>query len=205
MNRFKSFFLAAALLSLQTARAVEPAVFEATLFGGYRYGGEFADALDDSKLKLEPSASYGISLNLEQVEGAYYELAYSKQEAKVKTTSAFDMSIEYLHIGGTVPFGDPEDRLVPYFVLTVGATRFTPNRNEFDVEIEPSIALGGGVKIPFTKNIGLRAEIRGYATFVDRESELYCLSSDGSLTCEIGIQGKTFMQAQGSIGLTVGF
>ena len=91
-------------------------------------------------------ASTGVALNMQQTSDAYYELSYNRQSAGAEDTSAYDMTIEHLHIGGYVTFRDPEARFVPYFLMTVGATRFSPDRNEFDDVIEPSLAIGGGVK-----------------------------------------------------------
>jgi opacity protein-like surface antigen len=208
MNRIIATGLAfiAAVSPIESARAVEPSTFEATLFGGYRYGGKF-DGIDPAtdSYRLDSGAVFGIALNWQQSSDAYYEVSYNRQSGGVKDTSQFDMSIEYLHIGGYVQFGDPEARVIPYFLMTVGATRFNPNRSEFDDEIEPSLAIGGGVKIRFSKNVGLRLEARGYGTFIDSDSDLFCLSSPPSLVCEISVQCDTLIQGQALVGVSVGF
>lgn len=208
MNRIIAAALACtAVVSLvESAHAIEPARFEATLFGGYRDGGDL-DNIDPAidPYKLDSGSVFGIALNLQQTEDAYYELSYNRQSAGVEETSQFDMSIEYLHIGGYVTFRDPESRWVPYFLMTVGATRFSPDRNEFDDVIEPSLAIGAGVKVRFTKNFGLRLEARGYGTFMDSDSDLFCISAPPSLTCEISVQGDTLIQGQALVGVTVGF
>lgn len=208
MNRIIATGIAviAAVSLAESAAAVEPAKFEATLFGGYRDGGEF-DGIDPTvdPYKLDSGSLFGVTFNLQQTPTAYYELSYSRQNAGVEDTSAYDMTMEYLHIGGYVTFRDPEGRFVPYFLMTVGATRFSPDRTEFDDAIEPSLAIGGGVKIRFTKNVGLRLEARAYGTFIDSDSELFCVSSPPSLVCEISVQGDTLIQGQALVGVTVGF
>ncbi|HTE39729.1 MAG TPA: outer membrane beta-barrel protein [Steroidobacteraceae bacterium] len=212
MTPWKAAFIVLSLLGLPAAHAAEPAFFEATLFGGYRFGGEFkipADPGDpDAKreqYKFKSGASFGVTLNLQQEEGAYYELHYSRQDAEIKNTSAFDGAIEYLQIGGQLELGDFGPRVLPYMALTLGATRFTPKDNTFDTEVEPSIGLGFGVKFPFSKNFGARVEARGYATFVDSDSELFCVSADGKLTCAADIQGDAFVQGQALVGITFAF
>lgn len=208
MNRIIAAALvcAAIVSQVESAHAVEPATFEATLFGGYRDGGEFDDIDPAAEpYKLDSGSVFGVALNLQQTGDAYYELSYNRQSGGVEDTSQFDMNVEYLHIGGYVQFADPEARFNPYFLLTVGATRFSPDRREFDDVIEPSLAIGGGVKVRFTKNFGLRLEARGYGTFVDSDSDLFCISTPPSLTCEVSVQGDTLIQGQALVGVTLGF
>jgi opacity protein-like surface antigen len=226
---FGRIAFAASLLVLlsNSVQAAEPAFFQASFFGGYSLGGHFykADTTsqdpellnkgpDTDQLKIKSSPNFGVALNLRQADNAYYELIYSRQDATIDPSfqHAYDMSIEYLHVGGFVEFGDPKAKVVPYFVLTVGATRLTPIRSDFERTIEPSIAMGGGVRIPFTKNIGLRLEGRGYATFIKPESNLFCapsttLDANGNpvKVCETNIQGHSLLQAQASLALTIGF
>jgi len=198
--------LAAAISLVESAHAAEPSTFEATLFGGYRDGGKF-DGIDPSvdSYKLASGAVFGVALNLQQSSDAYYELSYNRQNGGVEDTSAFDMTIEHLHIGGYVQFADPDATWIPYFVMTVGATRFSPDRKQFDAVIEPSLAIGGGVKVRFSENFGLRLEARAYGMFIDTDSKLFCESSPPSLVCEISVQGDTLIQGQALVGVTVGF
>ena len=216
MRLSTGFAVLLAMAWATSSYAVQPAVFETTLFGAYHYGGEFDDRGGTfGKLKLQGGVGYGVSLNLQQTEDAYYELNYFKQSAKIKDSgqyasvngaSHFNLDIEYIHVGGLVAFGDPHDRVVPYLLLTVGATRLIPTGADFRTVYEPSVAIGGGVKLPITKNVGFRVEARGYATFVDSDSKLYCSrTEDPAISCDILVQSATFLQVQALAGVTIGF
>jgi hypothetical protein len=202
------------MLALSTAHAAEPDTFQITPFGGYRFGGEFDLVTDDndpltpaaaSDLELGSAPSYGLVLNLEQNAGAYYELFYSRQGAKVKGSSGFDMTVEYLHIGGNVDFARPEDRVIPYFVLTIGGTRFVPDVVDAKEVVEPSLSLGGGVRIPLAPHIGLRLEARGFLTLLDSDSRIFCEADPPNAICDVRVKGDMFVQAQGLFGVTIGF
>ncbi|MBC7984516.1 MAG: hypothetical protein H7Y02_11750 [Candidatus Obscuribacterales bacterium] len=204
-----------------TALADKPNTVEITPFGGYRYGGEFESAVIGSEaredLKIKAGSSYGVTLNLIQEADAYYELTYSKQSATLEATDptiatsfglsdGLELSIEYLHIGGHIEFPNPQARVIPYFVLTVGLTRLKPTEIDSDDDVEPSIALGGGVKIRLARHIALRLEARGYMTFLDTNSRVFCKTSAQTTgVCGIQEKGDMFVQAQGLFGVTVGF
>jgi len=200
--RWLSFGLCALLA--RAALAEEPHTFEVTPLVGYRAGGEFTSAVDGNR-KLNSSASYGAILNLLQTPGAYYELTYSKQNTELAGSVPLQMSLEYIHFGGLLEFADPEDRVIPYFALTVGATRFIPKRPELSAETEFSFALGGGIKIPLGARVALRAEVRGYATLLNANSSIFCVASASAIGCDIRVKGDAFVQVQAVMGLTVGF
>lgn len=203
-----------ALLLLGAAHAAEPDKVQITPFGGYRFGGEFDLVTDDgdpltpttaADLELGSAAHYGLILNLEQEPGAYYELLYGRQSAELKGPSGFDMTVEYLHVGGNVDFARPEDRVIPYFVLTVGGTRFVPDVADAKEVIEPSLSLGGGVRIPLAPHIGLRLEARAFLTLLDSDSQIFCETDPPNAICDVRVKGDMFVQAQGLFGVTIGF
>jgi hypothetical protein len=201
--------------------AAEPAplAIEVTAFGGFRVGGAFEDIPDDStgttdvdeslapgpKQKLKDSPFFGLTLNVEQTEDAYYEFSYSRQSTELQRDPPFDLTVEYLHLGGLLQFSEPNDRVIPYFALTVGATRFSPEQTGLDSETEFSVGVGGGLKFPITKHFGLRLEGRGYVTFLDSNANVFCASVNGTASCDVRVRGDTFFQAQALLGVTVAF
>lgn len=238
MNRI---YLAALSVLFVSSAAVaqeqrQPA-FEVTLFGGYRYGGEFEIKPNEEatnpipitrnsrKLKLQDAPFAGLTLNFEQTDDAYYELTYSRQDTKLQGDYPVDVTVEYLHLGGIVLFPDSEnDHAIPFFGMTFGGTRFTidgsslvgldiPNQppistqfNSREVsETDFSLGVAGGFKFPITRHIGLRLEGRGYFTFVNSDSEVFCASAGGAGTCAFRISGNSFFQAQAMLGVTAAF
>jgi hypothetical protein len=209
------------------SKAVERAGFEATVLYGHRFGGSFESTdtfltpappdpptLEPVKRDVADDNSIGIILNWEANEGGYYELLYSKQSSQLEGmaptpitngVAPFDLSVEYLHIGGVLEFGEPHWRVVPYFALTVGGTRLKPERPSGDSESEFSLSMGGGVKVPFNRYIGLRLDVRAFGTWLDSGSEVFCSSSNGTRSCDVRVHGDSFIQGQIALGVTGGF
>jgi len=185
-------------------KKIKDNTFEFTAFGAYRTGGSFQTAEDQGSRDVASSSGYGVLLHLIQVEGAYYEFNYSKQSTEVEGVVPFDLSIEYFQLGGTLEFAEPEWPVKPYLALTVGATRFKPERSELEEETAASFALGWGARIPLSQHFALRFEARVYASLLNSDSDIFCASS-GDLNCAFQVKGDYFLQGQGFLGVTAGF
>jgi hypothetical protein len=83
-----------------------------------------------------------------------------------------DLDVTYFHVGMLVQGDNPE--VTPFFVASAGATRLDPDVPGADTESRFSVSLGGGVKVFFSRNIGLRFEGRGFWTAIDDSDDDFC-------------------------------
>lgn len=200
---------AAALLCLASpARAAdEPQAltnnWEFTPFIGYMAGGEFEDPTDNSGRNLDEDNNFGLIVNAAVDSWRHYELLYTQQSTRVKGTTPLDMDVQYLQIGGTVSYPDAT-RVIPYFGMTVGAAKFSPDAPGFDDETKIAFSLAGGFRVPITDHFGVRLDLRAFVTVLDTDGDLFCVS-DGGLTCNIRAKSDTFLQYSANLGVTVGF
>ena len=204
--------MAAALLfgSLTCASAAEPQpqphynTFEITAFFGQMFGGAFEDTTDGSERDIQSDTNFGIFLNMSaDPPERQYELFYTKESTAVDGTVPIDLDVEYLQIGGTVGFPQ-HPHVLPYFGATAGAARFSPDAAGLDDETKAAVTVGGGVRFPITDHIGIRLDFRSYITFLENDSEIFCVSA-GSTTCLIKPKSDTLVQYSGSLGFSVGF
>jgi hypothetical protein len=179
------------LTSLPATANESPGKFELTPFAAYRGGGDFED------------------LNGTVEANTQWEVLYASQSTSVDITgaipdeSAFDLDVEYLHVGGTYLFDG--DRVRPFIAATIGASHFEPQPSGFGSETFVSGSIGGGWKISLGKTLALRVEARGYATLVDNDSRLFCESSDAGGSCLLILEGSLFTQWETRAGLTFRF
>ena len=200
---------AAALLCLSLpAQAEEPQEYnnwEFTPFVGYMAGGEFEDPVDESDRDLDAGTDYGIFIDAAAEWWRHYEMIYARQSTEVDGFEPFDMDVEYLQFGGTVSYPDTEyTHVIPYFAMTVGAARFSPDAAGLDDETKFALTIGGGLRIPITEHLGVRLDLRAFGTVLDSDSDIFCVSSAG-LTCRIKAKGDFFLQYSANLGVTVGF
>jgi len=184
---------------------------EITPFGGYVAGGEFEDpgtlpgSADDRDRDVKEDSSFGVIVNFNaDSPERQYELLYSKQGTQVEGVVPLDLDIEYLQLGGIVNFTD-NPRVIPFFGITVGAARFSPDTSGLDSETKVAFSIGGGLKVPVTDHIGLRLDTRAFVTLLDTEGNIFCVSSSAAAGCRIRAKSDTFVQFSGMLGLTVGF
>lgn len=192
------------------ARGFRP-TFEVTPFVGYRVGGDFdlerTGGGDATNVEIGDDASYGVDLGVYRDNTSFYEILYSRQDADLDTDGTnlgrLDLKTEYLHFGGALLY--PIERwLVPYLSLTIGATRFDPQSGGYDSETKFSASLGGGLRFPITARFATTLGLRGYFTFVDSDSEIFCVGS-GGIDCLLRTSGSTFVQGEAQLGFSFTF
>ena len=179
--------------------------FEITPFVGYLAGGQFEDPVDSSDRDLDAGTDFGIIMDAAADWWRHYEMLYLRQSTTVDGVEPFDMDVEYLQFGGTVSYPDAEyTHVIPYFGMTIGAARFSPDGSGLDDETKFAATMGGGLRIPINKRFGVRLDLRVFGTVLDSESDIFCVSSAG-LTCRVKAKGDFFVQYAANLGVTIGF
>ena len=197
------------LTSLPATAQESPGKFELTPFAAYRGGGDFEEKEGAAEFELQESNAWGLILNGTVEANTQWEVLYASQSTSVDITGAipdepaFDLDVEYLHVGGTYLFDG--DRVRPFMAATIGASHFEPQPSGFSSETFVSGSIGGGWKISLGKHLALRVEARGYATLVDSDSRLFCESSDAGGVCLVILEGSFFTQWEARAGLTFRF
>ncbi|HMN44900.1 MAG TPA: outer membrane beta-barrel protein [Povalibacter sp.] len=196
------------LLATAAVAAPEPEKgtrFEVTPYVGQLTGGEFEDPADGSDRDVDGDVDFKLFLNINAGSPErQYEILYANQGTEVKGAVPIDMSIQYLHFGGIVNFTDVQP-VVPYFGMTIGATQFSPDASGLDDETKFSASVGAGLKYKFTKNIGLRFDVRAFVTLLDADGDLFCVSGPEGAGCAIAASGDTFIQYGAGLGLIAAF
>lgn len=200
--------LTLALLLIPAFAAAQPGTFEITPFAGYRLGGEF-DASDedffdtDLDAEIEESAIFGVIFGIPLTPNWKLELLANRQESTFiidegllsPTIELGDVTVSMYHAGLAFEWG--LGQVSPFIVGTLGLARIEPDFPELNAENRFSASLGGGAKIFFSQNVGLRLEGRGYWTDLgtdwDDRYDRYDSEGDG------------LFQAEASAGLIFAF
>lgn len=176
-----------------------------TVYVGYRDGGRFSDSDSDVGIELKGSGALSLALDVGIDGSRAYQIFLSQQSTDLDfndTPSAsgesISMDVTYLHIGGTY-FWEGGRGHGPYVVGGLGATYYAPGGG-YDSELRPSMNLGIGYEQPLGKQLSLRFEARGYATFVNSSGGFFC--SGG---CVVSISADVVGQGEVMAGLSVRF
>ena len=176
-----------------------------TVYFGYRDGGRFSDSASDQGIELKGSGALSLAMDF-GIDGSHaYQVFLSQQNTDLdfnETPSAsgetISMDVTYLHIGGTY-FWNGGRGHGPYAVGGLGVTYYAPGAG-YDSELRPSLNIGFGYEQPLGKQLSLRFEARGYATFVNSNGGFFC--SGG---CVVSISADVVGQGEVMMGLTAHF
>ena len=106
----------------------------------------------------------------------------------------YGYQIDYLHFAGALMLGQG---VRPYLGAGIGISRFSA----YESETRPSLALALGIQPQLNDSVALRAEIRGYGTFLNDNSTFLCNEE----RCNMHIKGELLGQAQANLGITARF
>lgn len=161
---------------------------EFTPFASFSAEGNFDDGFYDDdyfdeELSVDDSNGYGLIVGFPINRHFTVEVTYSRQDTELFYDGGLfgdpdvllPLDIEYLHAGGALNFGS--GHVQPFVFVSAGLTRFSP-QDDFDDETRFSAAFGGGLKIFFTDNVGVRLQGRLLSTLVDDDEEAFCNRRD---------------------------
>ena len=180
-----------ALLLLAAAPVAQAERGDVTLLYGPVTGGSFEDLDGDADLDIDAAPGAGLALHITAPAGGQYEVLYFRQRTDIGTSTLFtagdeiDITVEYLQLGGNYAFGD-ETTWQPYIALTVGAARLG-DRLEY---LQHGILR---LDRAFGERLALRFEARALATWIDEDTEIFCVSAGGAV-CAISAEGDTVWQ-----------
>jgi len=141
-------------------------------------GGATLDAPSLPPAEANPSVSFGLAVDVFLRPDAWFEAYLDHQTLSFVAsptpsgTSHFDLAIDYLQFGGG--YEPPEGRVRPFVTATLGLTRYGASSGEVEKTIGASGSLGGGFRVPISKGLSFRFEVRGYATITDAAISVAC-------------------------------
>ena len=199
MKIFSRLFAASAATGLLMAAAPAAAQVSASVYGAYlgSTGLENADTQTDADVKS--SGAFMLVLGTDLDASRELQLQFAQQSTTLSPgggAEPFDLTIRYLHVGGTA-FIDRPIGPGPYAVGGIGATFFSPGASGYGSETKPSLNVGFGYYWPLAERVALRAEVRGFFTLVDSSGGFLC--SGG---CVAVIRGDLFTQYGAMVGVT---
>lgn len=185
---------------------------DVTGFVGYRFGGSVFIEDFGFDVELGPELSYGFKVDVnfsEITEGHFFlEALFSTQKALVNVASTGtpdlelgDTHVRYFH--GGIGFEWGRSSLRPFWVGTVGVTRFSPVPEKVRGTTEFSTGFGGGLKVLLNEHIGARIDARMFATRTGvTQTSFWCA---GIFGCGGAESNLWLWQGDLTVGILVGF
>jgi hypothetical protein len=197
--------------------------FDITPWAGYVWGGSVSTnsgtvgttTYPAGELKIKESFGWGVVLSFLAHQGSAVELTYLRQDTDLEfrersalggpplKTVGFATNI--IHIGGRQEFGSRQGKAHPFINGSLGVTVFDPKQEGLGTNTDFSVSIGGGIKYMMgeEQRFGLRADLRGWFTFVPTNSwSTWC---DPWFGCYTTQNSATVSQGQVSGGIVYAF
>jgi hypothetical protein len=191
--------LAALLLAAAAPASAQVAL---SFYGGYLGSSGIDNEATGEAADVASNAAFMLALGTDLDGSRELQLQYGQQSTTLAPgagAAPFDLTIRYLHAGGTA-FIDRPLGSGPYAVGGLGATQFSPSGSGYGSEWKPSLNLGFGYAWPLGQRLLLRAEARAFFTLVNSSGGFLC--SGG---CVAVLKGDVFTQYGALLGLTARF
>jgi len=168
-------------------------------FYGYRFGGEIQNPTTGTTYNFKDAPAYGLILDYAPMD--YYgrfELIWSRQDSSVDFNGYnglgnVDVTIDVIQVGGECEYGSRSLR--GDVSAHVGGTHFSSDG--YGDETKFSFDIGAGVKAYLTKNIYLRADLRGICTVTEAQGSFIYVNG----VTVASFSGSTLWQGQVSAGI----
>lgn len=210
MSQTLSRRLAAAALAVLIAAAASllprTAAAQTTLtaYMGYMGSDGLYDATTDASVSIKSTGMFALAAGYVLDSGREVQLMYAQQATTLEPdggVAPFDMTVRYLHLGGTVffdgPIGTKPTQHGGYVVGGLGLTQFSPSLTGYDSAVRPSMNLGLGYYWPLTENVALRAEGRVFITLVNSSGDFLCAGG-----CVVALKSDFIAQYAAMLGVT---
>jgi hypothetical protein len=196
--------LLAVLAAITLAAAATSASAQASLsvYGGYVGSDGIDNATTDTRADLGNAGSFMLVLGTDLDAARELQMQFAQQSSTLTPgggATPFDLTVRYLHAGGTVFVSPPIGHGI-YAVGGLGVTQFSPGTDGYGDEYKPSLNLGFGYSWPVSDRVLLRAEARAFLTLVNSSGGFMC--SGG---CVAVLKSDLFTQYGGFLGVTVRF
>jgi hypothetical protein len=198
ISRARAALVAAALGAAMPAAAQ----LSATLYVGYAGSNGVDNVTTSASADIKEAATYGVALGLPLDASRELQLQFNQQSTSLTPgggAAPVDLSIRYLHVGGTVFIDRPIGQGF-YAVGGAGVTQFSPSGAGYDSELKPSLNLGVGYYLPLGERVALRVEARGYLTFVNSSGGFLCAGG-----CIVVLKSDAFTQIEAKLGVMARF
>ena len=202
MNIAPPFIAAALAAVLLTGSTAASAQMSITLNAGYAGTNGIDNVTTGSGADVDSAPTFGLALGWPLDASRELELLYKQQSTTLSPgggAAPFDLTIRYLHIGGSLFVDGPVGRGL-YAVGGVGVTQFSPSTSGYGSEVKPSGNLGFGYLLPLGQRIALRVEARGYLSLVNSSGGFLC--SGG---CVVVLKSDAVTQYEATVGLSARF
>lgn len=172
---------------------------EITPYIGQMYSADLVAGSDSTDLSVNDASHYGFSIawrDSPNGQGQILLNTVSHDFVSSADSQLHSFDVTYAHFNGVAQFR--QRHYVTTVSLGLGGAYFdTDDKNE----LYPSFTLAFGTRYELSKNFALVTEIRGYASYIEDDNQLFC---EGE-TCHALLEESVWLETSISAGFAFSF
>jgi hypothetical protein len=172
---------------------------EFSAFLGQMYSSDLADSTADNTLSVDAGGNFGVAVAWQDSPNGQGQIMLNVVSHDFKsdvTEQDYSLDIMYAHFNGIAQFR--QQSYVTTVSLGLGGAYFDNDVNE---ELYPSATVAFGTRYEFSNRVAIITELRGYATLVDDDDDMFCENE----ICHAQFKDSLWMESNISIGLAIKF
>jgi opacity protein-like surface antigen len=194
-RRYSTLLVIAALAAGSPARAQQ---LEIAPFAAYRFGGSLENAVTADQYNLGAAFAYGGIVEVRLSGMNRLTVLYSRQETDADTLGGtIPITLQYIQVGGTRDM-TRTGAARPFVTGALGVGIADAPGTGVGTQTKFGLSAILGVKTPSTSRVVVRAEARGYLTFVGEQAAAGTCGGGG---CQIAFATGTLLQGEVALGL----
>ena len=172
---------------------------EITPFIGQMFSADLINSQNGTDLVVTDDNNYGLAIAWQDSPNGQGQILLNTVSHDFISSSdqqehSFD--ITYLHFSGVTQL--KQQNYVTTISLGIGATYFETDSKD---EIYPSLTMAFGTRYELSKNIALVTELRGYASYIEEDNQLFCQET----ICHALLEDGLWLDGSISVGLAIKF
>jgi len=182
-----------------TSTMLSATEFEITPFFGQMFSSDLLQADEQSTLSVDSGTNIGIAIAWQDSpngQGQVMINSVSHDFTSELDTTNHSVDILYTHFNGVAQFR--QQAYVTTVSLGLGGAYFDSLGGK---KLYPSASVAFGTRYEFSENLSFVTELRGYASLVDDEDNIFCQED----ICSAKFDGSLWIDSTISIGIAVKF
>jgi hypothetical protein len=194
--------IATAVVALAAAGEARGQSVHVSVFGGLQFGGSLIEKAGADRCSLEEGFAWGGTVEVEFAPAWRLAALYSRRETTIETVLGRPLSgLKVEHYMAGIQEEKGEGRVRWIGTALVGATRLVPRAPSLGSDLRFAAGLELGVKYFVSDRLGLRAQARGFYTFVEADTDALCVNG----RCIFAFSGSGMAEGDVSGGLVLAF
>ncbi|WP_206483509.1 hypothetical protein [Thalassotalea sp. G2M2-11] len=199
MTSYKLLLRVLCIWGLTTAYSASAVEFEIQPFIGQMYSPDLQGSTSQTDLSVDNAMNYGIALSWQDSPNGLGQVmlnAVNHEFTSELDNKEYSLDILYAHFNGVALFR--QQNYTTTVSLGLGGAYFDSDMSQ---ELYPSATIAIGTRYEFSNNLALVTELRGYASIIDNDDNMFCQGE----TCHATFDDSLWSETNISIGFAYKF